>query len=129
MINKAYYLIVAGSRSFNDYDFLKSSLDELLINLKEENHPVVIISGTAKGADTLGERYAKENNYDIIRMSANWNKCGKKAGYVRNIEMAQTAKESGFCGCAAFWDGKSPGTKWMIQICEKEQIDCFIYQY
>lgn len=124
-----YYLIVAGSRNFNNYEYLKASLDYLLYDLAKEKYPITIISGTAKGADTLGERYAKERGYGIIRMPANWEEFGKRAGYIRNAEMANKVKEEGFGGCACFWDGKSPGTNWMIKLCEEKQIDCYIYKY
>lgn len=124
-----YYLIVAGSRNFNNYEYLKASLDYLLYDLVKEKYPITIISGTAKGADTLGERYAKERGYGIIRMPANWEEFGKRAGYIRNAEMANKVKEEGFGGCACFWDGKSPGTNWMIKLCEEKQIDCYIYKY
>lgn len=124
-----YYLIVAGSRNFNNYEYIKASLDYLLYDLVKEKYPITIISGTAKGADTLGERYAKERGYGIIRMPANWEEFGKRAGYIRNAEMANKVKEEGFGGCACFWDGKSPGTNWMIKLCEEKQIDCYIYKY
>jgi len=45
-------VIVAGSRSFRDYEVLCKVLDEMEIT--------TIISGGARGADKLGERYAKE---------------------------------------------------------------------
>ena len=124
-----HYLIVAGSRSFKDYEYLKACLDDLLIDLAKNNYPITIISGTANGADKLGERYAKEKGYDIIRMPADWEKKGKRAGYLRNAQMADKVKEEGFGGCACFWDGKSPGTNWMIKLCNEKQIDCYIYKY
>lgn len=124
-----YYLIVAGSRSFNNYEFLEECLDYLLSDLVEAGIEIVIVSGTANGADTLGEKYAKSRGYGIIRMPANWKKEGKRAGYLRNYDMAQKVKENGYGGCACFWDGRSPGTKWMIDICDKQDIDCYVYEY
>ena len=49
-------VIVAGTRTFNDYDFLKATLDNLLAGLQN----IEIVSGGARGADFLGELYAME---------------------------------------------------------------------
>ena len=57
-----FKIIVAGSRTFNDYTYLKKSLDKLLVNKTS----ITIISGTARGADQLGERYAQENGYNLL---------------------------------------------------------------
>ncbi len=78
---------------------------------------IEVISGTASGADTLGERYAKENGYKLTRFPADWNKHGKKAGYIRNCEMADYAE-----ALIAFWDGESKGTKNMIEIAKSKGI-------
>jgi len=96
--------IVAGSRGFTDYTAMKTLLDAL-------PKATVILSGTAGGADTLGERYAKENNIPIERYPADWKRLGRSAGYARNMQMAQKAER-----LIAFWDGKSPGTNHMINI-------------
>lgn len=58
--------IVAGSRSFNDYEFLKATLN-LLLCIREQNHKIEIVSGGALGADKLGERWAKEKGHYIQR--------------------------------------------------------------
>jgi hypothetical protein len=47
----------------------------------------VIISGTARGADQHGETIAKSIGIPIERYPADWNKYGKKAGYLRNIQI------------------------------------------
>lgn len=107
-------LIVAGSRDFNDYSLLKSILDILL---KDVSHVIEIVSGTAKGADTLGERYANEHGHQIRRFPADWDTHGKRAGYLRNIQMADYATN-----CILFWDGQSKGTKMMADICDKKRV-------
>lgn len=66
-------VIVAGSRDFADYNFLRDKLDFLLSRVNED---VTIISGCARGADSLGERYAKERGLTLLRMSADWQKHG-----------------------------------------------------
>ena len=89
---KTIKIIVAGGRNFNDYELLKDALDLLLMFYVELGYEIVIISGTAKGADKLGERYAKERNYKLIRMPADWDKYGKAAGYRRIVDMANIEK-------------------------------------
>lgn len=109
-------IIIAGSRDFDDYELLKEFCDSLCENyLKNE---IEIVSGRARGADRLGERYAKENNYSIKYFPANWDKYGKSAGYRRNAEMAEYAY-----ALIAFWDGKSKGTKHMIDLANKNKLN------
>jgi hypothetical protein len=100
-------VIIAGSRGFNDYKFLCEICDDLFKNCQK----VEIVSGTANGADKLGEKYAKERGYKLHRFPANWDKFGKSAGYIRNEEMANFSK-----ALIVFWDRKSKGTKHMIDL-------------
>ncbi len=100
-------LIVAGTRTFNDYDLLKSTLDHLLSNTTGE---IIIVSGKARGADSLGERYAKENGYKIKAFPANWKDMGRAAGPARNREMGKYSTH-----LVVFWDGLSSGTRNMIE--------------
>jgi hypothetical protein len=81
--------LIAGSRDFNDYEYLKSRIPECS----------KIISGGAKGADTLAEKYAKEFNIPIEIIRPEWDKFGKKAGMIRNIEMIKK------CDLAIFFLG------------------------
>lgn len=98
-------VIIAGSRTFDNYDLLCQKCN-MILSLTPE-----IVSGTANGADKLGERYAKEKGYTIKQFPADWNKYGKSAGYKRNEEMAKYAD-----GLIAFWCGDSKGTKHMIDL-------------
>lgn len=118
-----FRLIIAGTRTFNDYELLTKVADFTLKN--KLNKKIVIVSGKAKGADSLGEKYAAEKNYCISEHPANWS-LGKSAGYIRNYEMAKFVKEAKDYGCLAFWDNVSRGTKNMIEICKKENIPCII---
>ena len=74
-------IIIAGSRDFNDYNKLKKSCNHLLSN--NEDTEIEIISGTAQGADTLGEQYASEKGYKVTQFPAEWDKYGKGAGFRR----------------------------------------------
>ncbi len=100
-------VIVAGTRSFTDYNFLKEKLDTLFQGTK----PTAIVCGMANGADMMGRKYAKENNIPAKEMKANWDKYGRSAGYIRNREMALEAD-----ALVCFWDGESRGSKNMIDI-------------
>ena len=108
-------IIVAGSRYFNDYIKLKNTLDRFNLLIKNKGYEInQIISGTCKGADLLGERYAKENNIDIVRFPAKWYTYGKKAGYLRNLEIGEYGDI-----LVAFPVGESKGTYNMIDIMKK----------
>ena len=108
---RALKVIVAGSRNYTNYIVLAKKLDQLLKNKK-----AIILSGGARGADELGERYAKERGLHLIRKPANW-KYGKHAGKIRNAEMAEEAD-----ALVAFWDGKSPGTQHMIETAKRRGL-------
>lgn len=101
---KMKYLLVVGSRSITDYEYIKNTLD------KYRNSDTVIVSGGAKGVDTLAERYADENNLQKVIMKADWDKYGKRAGYIRNAEMHKFISNKEDKLCIAFWDGNSKGT-------------------
>lgn len=107
-------VIIAGSRNFNDYNRLKKLCDNILCLQTD----IEVVSGTANGADKLGEKYANEKGYKLKQFPANWDKFGKSAGYKRNEEMAKYAES-----LIVFWDGKSKGTKHMIDLAEKHFLD------
>lgn len=103
-------VIIAGGRNFNDYEKLCQVCDKELSKLTE----VEIVSGAANGADKLGENYASDNGYPVKQFPADWNRFGKGAGCIRNAPMAEYAD-----ALIAFWDGKSIGTKHMIDLANR----------
>lgn len=115
-----FKLVIAGGRDFNNFTLLHVVLDNLLQNQTD----ITIISGGAKGADSLGARYAALRGYPLITMNADWDRHGKSAGYKRNIEMSK-ASDAAVC----FWDGKSRGTKHIIDITEKADKPLRIIRY
>lgn len=117
-----FRVIIAGSRDFTDYHFLSSVMDRLLSNYEQED--IQIVCGMAKGADTCGESYAKEHGYEIRYFQADWGRYGTAAGPIRNEEMARNAD-----ALVAFWDGKSPGTKSMIQLAQKYNLQIRVKKY
>ncbi|WP_257292759.1 DUF2493 domain-containing protein [Endozoicomonas sp. ONNA1] len=104
-------LIVAGSRSFNDYQYLYHTLDKLLCDVIKRDVKITIIHGDARGPDRMGGKYAKDKGYEVEVFPANWDEYGKAAGYRRNKQMATNAD-----ALCAFWDGQSKGTAHMIDL-------------
>lgn len=98
---------VVGSRGFCDYEKLKSVLDAI-------TDIEMIISGGASGADSLAEKWARENNIPTCIYKPDWAKHGRSAGFIRNRQIIES---SDFC--VAFWDGHSKGTKNSIDWCAK----------
>lgn len=130
---KPFIVIIAGGRHFDDYKLLERKCDKLLGNL---TRPIIIRSGKAKGADALGERYAKERGYTVEEFPANWNRqrdgsYDKAAGHKRNREMAVGNKEFPEPATAAivFWDGISRGSAGMIKFAEEQDLKVRVVNY
>lgn len=113
-------VIIAGGRDFNNRDLLFSKCDNILQNIEVEE----IVSGGARGADTLAERYAFGCGLNFRRFPADWDKNGRAAGIIRNSEMAEYATH-----LIAFWDGKSRGTKHMIDTAETKGLKVRVVRY
>ena len=107
--SKIIKIVIAGCRDYNNYEEAKTYIDLCISNIRNGNK-IIILSGGASGADKIGERYAKENGFEVEVYPADWGKYGKSAGPIRNKLMAEN------CDCViCFWDGKSRGTKSMIE--------------
>lgn len=109
--------IVAGSRSVTDQSVVDAAI------LACDWTPTVIISGTARGVDTLGENWARANSVPVERFPANWNLHGKRAGYLRNQQMADNAE-----ALVAVWDGQTRGTLHMITIARVAGLKVYIHR-
>ena len=127
---KELRVIIAGSRDFNDYELLKKSAIEIITKKTMLPDLTRIVSGGARGADTLGERFANEMGLEISRFIPDWYGLGKRAGYVRNAEMAKFAVEDDNDGMLiAFWDGQSRGTKHMIDLAKRYGLEVHVVNY
>jgi hypothetical protein len=113
-------VVVAGGRRFNDYNLLKIMLLHYFKNFEMKD--IEIISGNARGADKLGERFADEFGCSKKIFIPDWDTHKKAAGYERNKEMAEYANENGNGYCVCFWDEKSKGTKHMIDLATKNGL-------
>jgi hypothetical protein len=123
-------IIVCGSRDFDDVELLDKTLRKATAKLTWKQVEIVVGGQEKKvwcsdklrwkyiGADRLAADWALDSKKPKIGIKlttfhADWDKHGKKAGPIRNKEMAVYAD-----ACIAFWDGQSPGTKNMIALAE-----------
>lgn len=121
---KIFRLIIAGGRDFKDFKTLCKLVDKLLADKIKQGYHIVIVSGGARGADSLGEDYADLRGYEKDVMDANWkdlttppvsiaeNQYGKYnrlAGMVRNHSMGDCSD-----ALVVFWDGLSSGSADMM---------------
>jgi hypothetical protein len=116
-----YHILVSGSLSFEDYPLLCATLDHLLAGGGES---VVIVTGGAKGAETLGERYAGERGFAVKQFLADWETYGRGAKVIRNTRMVEAAD------CAVFfWDGKSKAVAELIEKAEARGIPVEVVRF
>ena len=119
-------VIIAGSRDFDNFISAEHNLLSFFKAFGIHSTDIEIISGGARGADKIGEQFAKKYNIKLTVFPAQWDKYGKSAGMIRNAEMAQYAKDGILF---AFWDGKSTGTKNMIDAARRNNMTVLIYEY
>jgi len=117
----AHRIIVAGSRDFEDRAFAFPRIAHMLSKVP---NGFEIISGGARGADTIGEEWAKSQLAACVRFPAQWDAYGKRAGHIRNALMGWYATH-----LIAFWDGVSPGTKGMIEFAKDNGLQVKVFQY
>lgn len=108
--------IIAGSRGFDDETVVLDAVRRSRFTITE------VVSGTARGVDKMGEGWANMNNVPIKRFPADWNQYGKRAGYLRNVEMAEYAD-----ALIAVYDGESKGTAHMIRIALDRDLPVFVW--
>ncbi len=108
--------IIAGSRSIKDFSLVEKAISQADFVITE------VVSGCAYGVDKLGERWARANGIPIHPFPANWAMHGKRAGYLRNVQMAEYAD-----ALIAVYDGISKGTAHMINIARDKGLQVFVY--
>ena len=120
-------IIIAGGREFNDFKRLSQTCDKVISGYCNDDINITIISGNAKGTDRLGESYARMKGYNLQIFPADWFKYGRKAGIIRNAQMAEYATSDNATGVLiAFWNGKSKGTGNMIDIARSKDMSVCI---
>lgn len=113
-------LIIAGGRDFMNVPLLVQKLDVLC----SRKMPDVVLCGEARGADALGKRWAQSKGIAVESYPADWDAHGKRAGFLRNKLMAENATH-----LVAFWDGKSKGTKHMIDYANAKGLKVRVVNY
>lgn len=97
-------LAIIGSRNFDDAELLENTLEPY------RKKVTLVVSGGARGADSLGEEWAEAYGIKTLIFKADWSK-GKGAGFLRNIDIIANCD-----AVIAFWDGRSPGTAHSVQL-------------
>ena len=116
-------IIICGSRCFNDYVLLRKTMDHLTSNLDESK--LVILSGHARGADLLGEKWCFQRllKYEVYRPEYK-NSRDKIAPLLRNQTMVDNAD-----AIVAFHNGVSTGTADILQRAEKKGLKIKVIHY
>ena len=97
-------LAIIGSRGIKNIDLKEYITSDV----------VEIVSGGAKGVDTIAKEFAKANGIVLVEFLPEYEKYGRGAPLVRNEQIVNYADK-----VLAFWDGKSKGTKYVIEYAEK----------
>lgn len=121
-------VIIAGSRDigstvYNGRRIQTCSISAIDDAVEESGFSITeVVSGCAFGVDKLGEVWAETNDIPIKKFPADWDLHGRKAGYVRNSQMADYAD-----ALIAVWDGKSRGTANMIELAKKKGLKIYVF--
>lgn len=110
-------LIVAGCRDYFNFDYISQTLDRLSLDPKK----VEFVNGGANGVDAMARKYAGLKGFNIRLFPADWNNLGKRAGPIRNKQMAEYGTH-----LIAFWDGISKGTENMISLAKERDLTVLI---
>lgn len=103
-------LLVSGSRGLVDAPWCEARIAEALAQwaLKPED-VALLVNGNAAGVDTIARRWALKESIPVKLFKPDWGRHGKAAGMIRNREMLKEATH-----VIALWDGRSPGTKMVV---------------
>lgn len=110
-------VVIAGSRGIKDAARVSDAVAFAELPVTE------VVSGAARGVDALGEEWAAARGIPVRRFPANWRAHGLRAGRMRNLEMAEYAD-----ALVAVWDGRSAGTKHMIEAMQARGKPTFVYR-
>ena len=112
-------IAIIGSRNFSNYSFMK----KCILNIIDVNIIDYIVSGGAKGADSLAETFAQEYNINTMIFKPNWQKYGRAAGVIRNTDIINNADI-----VIAFPIGDSKGTYNSINKAKKANKKVYIFE-
>lgn len=109
-------VLICGSRNITDPSLVSQAVSNSGII------PTHIISGGARGIDRLAYAYAVSRSIGFTEYPADWDRYGKRAGFIRNYAMVGAAD-----AVIAVWDGTSPGTKHSIELARSCGKRVFVY--
>lgn len=128
-MQKTFYLLIAGPRDYTDYQTFCQVADYILQEKVSQGYIIEIVSGGAKGADKMAEKYAKERGFLLTVMEADWKSYGNMAGHIRNREMHKYINTKKERGCLCFWSTKnrSRGTRGNFELALVKKIQIAVY--
>lgn len=108
--------IIAGSRGITDRKIVEEAIRASGFTITE------VVSGGARGVDSIGECWGRDNSIPVKQFLAKWHVQGKRAGPIRNSEMAEYAE-----ALIAIWDGESRGTLDMIVKAKCKGLQVYVH--
>lgn len=119
-------LIIAGSRTLTDKEWVFKTLD----NLCEDMHIDFILCGLANGIDILGKEWGESKGITVVDFPADWKGLGRAAGPIRNLEMlnADATHLIAIQDCRINTNGTN-GTNHMIKISKAKKICVQVVNY
>lgn len=115
-------VIVAGTQSFNDYEMVEKTLLQYFKEHYLDLFDIEILSGDMPGANKLGEIFAEKHGLALSKFSKEEYAPSENADWLRNEKMAEyAASRQGVV--FAFWDGHSEGTKSMLTLAKKHNLE------
>ena len=130
-------IAIVGPREFNDYKYLRQKLIDFCFDVRyvgnsngdwtpeyiSKHHNIKIVSGGAKGADTLAEKFADEYNLEKLIFKPDWDLCGKRAGFIRNAKIVDNCDV-----LFAFQINKSKGTQHSIDLAKEKNKEVYVFE-
>ena len=111
-------ILACGSRDWDNQEIVRAALQEL-------DESSVVVSGAARGADSIAADLAREMGLEVWEFAADWEAYGKRAGMMRNLQMLDQNPDQVW----AFWDGQSRGTAHTVRAARKRGIQVRIWNF
>ena len=117
-------ILITGSRTWSDEEVIRRAIETAVDDAFEADSDmaienVVIVHGACpRGADEIADHHARREDYRVERHPADWDAHGKRAGLIRNSEMAKAGADV----CLAFCKDNSRGTEHMIAAARRAGI-------
>ncbi len=118
----SYRILITGSRTWPDKMRLWSEIEKVVAAKNEHDFRVIIVHGTAPGADSMAGELAKFKEWSEERHPADWEKYGRRAGFVRNKEMVDLGADV----CIGFVHNNSRGASMTVDLAQKAGIPTLV---